>query len=293
MHKIIEVITTSWNPEELIFIYRRNKFSIKVSDLNAKCRELVQSSLFISCQFQIKGYIINGKIDYASLDLEITSDGYPERLADYKYQETEYVEYVMGRDILQVQRNGFLVYCAPTGQGKTYFALSNLKGLAQQCDTVIYINLELSVNDIYDRLQRMKVDIPKNVYIKPFESIQSLTEWGQHQGKIVAIIDNIDNLVGGGQDPFGEQLEYIKQLDRWLKDNNHHALVLTQLVKDNNIKIFEKDGDISGLLNTNILSGVKQLSYLSRTVVMTAFNEEVREYKYKILKMGSAKLNEL
>jgi hypothetical protein len=107
-------------------------------------------------------------------------------------------------------------------------------------------------------------------------------------GKLIIIVDNIDNLVGGGNDPFGEQLEYIKRLDRWLKDNNNHALVLTQLVKDSNMALFGKDGYINPSLNTNILSGVKQLSYLSRTVLMTAYSDDLATYDYKILKMGSA-----
>ena len=32
-------------------------------------------------------------------------------------------------EVMDIQKNGFLVYCAPTGQGKTYFALSNLSTL--------------------------------------------------------------------------------------------------------------------------------------------------------------------
>ena len=96
-------------------------------------------------------------------------------------------------------------------------------------------------------------------------------------------------LVGGGDDPFGLQLNFIKELDRFMKDMSHHALVLTQFVKDNNNTIIDNDGGISSRITSNSLSGVKQLSHLSRSVMMTAFSEQADRYVYKILKVGSAK----
>ena len=117
-----------------------------------------------------------------------------------------------------------------------------------------------------------------------------IQEWCEGRGSVAIIIDNIDNLVGGGDDPFGEQLEFIKKLDRFLKDENHHALVLTQLVKEANIQVLGKDGEINDGITTNILSGVKQLSYLSRSVMMTAYSPERNTYVYKMLKVGSARV---
>jgi hypothetical protein len=181
------------------------------------------------------------------------------------------------------------VYCAPTGQGKTWFALSNLEGLGSQFDHLLYINLELSVDDIKNRCDAMGVNIPDNLYVAPFESVDVIQEWCEGKGSVMMIVDNIDNLVGGGDDPFGEQLEFIKKLDRYLKDFNHHALVLTQLVKESNIQLLGKDGEINDAITTNILSGVKQLSYLSRSVMMTAYSPEKNTYVYKMLKVGSAK----
>ena len=89
----------------------------------------------------------------------------------HEYKETDYVKYRYNSNELHVQRNGFLVYCAPTGQGKTYFALSNLEYLSKQAEVVLYINLELSVDDIYNRIVEMGLDIPKNVYVAPFEQV--------------------------------------------------------------------------------------------------------------------------
>ena len=87
-----------------------------------------------------------------------------------------------------------MVYCAPTGQGKTYFALMNLKELSKQCDTILYINLELSVDDLYNRIMKMGIEIPDNVYVAPMEQVKLIEEWAQNKGKIILVVDNIDNL---------------------------------------------------------------------------------------------------
>ena len=158
---------------------------------------------------------------------------------------------------------------------------------------MLYINFELSIDDIYNRCVILDVDIPKNLYISPLDSVDVIREWAEDKGSCMFIIDNIDNLVGGGDDPYGLQLNYIKELDRFMKDNNHHALVLTQFVKDNNNTIIDTDGGISSRITPNSLSGVKQLSHLSRSVMMTAFSEQADRYVYKILKVGSAKYEQL
>lgn len=292
MQKIVEFITQSWDTNEIIFIYKRSKFRIFLAELSEEARDLVESHIFDVCQFKGIGYMNKGLLVSKSIVLEVLADKGPIHLKTHKYVETEYVEYSYGSNNIKVQRNGFMVYCAPTGQGKTYFALMNLKELSKQCDTILYINLELSVDDLYNRIIKMGIEIPDNVYVAPMEQVKLIEEWAQNKGKIILVVDNIDNLVGGGDDPFGEQLEYIKKLDRWLKDNNHHGLILTQLVKDSNTNLLGKDGLINDALNTNILSGVKQLSYLSRTVMMTAYSPHFEKYDYKILKVGSAIINE-
>ena len=292
MEKILEFVTQEWDLEHLIIIYNRRKFRIMVADLSEDAKALINENMFVSCQFKGKGYMKKGLLDTKSIVLETISDHGPILLHRHEYIETDYVRYSFGANELDVQRNGFLVYCAPTGQGKTYFALSNLERLSKQAEIVLYINLELSVDDIYNRVVKMGLDIPKNVYVAPFEQVSLIESFARNMGRMIIIVDNIDNLVGGGQDPFGEQLEFIKRLDRFLKDENHHALILTQLVKDSNISLIGKDGYINDALNTNILSGVKQLSYLSRSVMMTAWSPPLETYDYKILKMGSGKLYE-
>ena len=289
MERIIEFVTQEWSMDYLTFFMNRKKFQLPTSEFPKEVKELLAYHLFDPTS-QFVGSIVlkRGQLDYSTIKLERIKGNDPIQLSSYQVVQTEYVRYNYGTYTLNVQRNGFMVYCAPTGQGKTYFALSNITSLSKQCDTLLYINLELSVDDIYNRCMKMGLQIPKNLYVAPFEQVSLIETWGKNLGKVIIIVDNIDNLVGGGNDPFGEQLEFIKRLDRWLKDNNNHALVLTQLVKDSNMALFGKDGYINPSLNTNILSGVKQLSYLSRTVLMTAYSDELATYDYKILKMGSA-----
>lgn len=293
MEKLIEFTSKQWNDYAIIIKYKRSLFRIMTEDLSDAQRTLLKNH--DSGEFNISGtaFLKGGKIVSNSLSFNFNNYGIPIKLVNHKVQQTHYVTYKYkherGMKYIDIQKNGFLVYCAPTGQGKTWFALSNLEGLSSQFDTLLYINLELSVDDIYNRCDTMKINIPQNLYVAPLENVDVIEEWCEGRGSVAMIIDNIDNLVGGGDDPYGEQLEFIKKLDRFLKDNNHHALVLTQLVKEANIQLLGKDGEINDAITTNILSGVKQLSYLSRSVMMTAYSPEKNTYVYKMLKVGSAK----
>ena len=294
MDKLIEFTSKTWNDYAIIVKYKRSLFRLLVSDLPEFKQKLLKK--YDSGEYNISGsaFLKGGKIIPDSLILNFNNYGIPVKLKTHKLRETEYVTYKYKKETsmkwMDIQKNGFLVYCAPTGQGKTYFALSNLSLLGTQFDTLLYINLELSIDDIKNRCIKMDVEIPDNLFVAPLENVDVIQEWCEGRGSVAIIIDNIDNLVGGGDDPFGEQLEFIKKLDRFLKDENHHALVLTQLVKEANIQVLGKDGEINDGITTNILSGVKQLSYLSRSVMMTAYSPERNTYVYKMLKVGSARV---
>ena len=296
MKKLIEFTSKSWNEYAIIVKYKRSYFEILVEDLPERSK--VKLQLHSEGKYNINGTgrLHKGEILPASLEFSFNDYGIPKLLIDHKINITDYITYKYNHEFgmreLSVQKNGFLVYCAPTGQGKTWFALSNLEKLSTQFDTILYINLELSIDDIKNRCLAMDINIPHNLYVSPLESVEVIEEWAQDKGYCAFIIDNIDNLVGGGDDAYGAQLDFIKKLDRYLKDYNHHALVLTQLVKENNLNLLGKDGEINDGITTNILSGVKQLSYLSRTVMMTAYSGEKNAYVYKMLKVGSAKLYE-
>ena len=294
MEKQIEFTSKYWNDDHIIINYKRANFRILVVHLHIGWQNLLKKH---PCgEYRIIGNAIlsKGEIKLDTITMKFDQYGIPVKLIHHKIRMTDFVTYKyktrFANKKIKIQKNGFLVYCAPTGQGKTYFALSNLETLATQFDTMLYINFELSIDDIKNRCISMGINIPDNLYIAPLENVATIENWSDGRGKICFIIDNIDNLVGAGNDPFGEQLEFIKHLDRFLKDYNHHALVLTQLVKDNNMNLIAKDGEINDGITTNILSGVKQLSYLSRSVMMTAFSPDLDAYVYKILKVGSARL---
>lgn len=296
MQKLIDFTSKHWNEYAIIIVYKKSRFKILVDDLTEANQKLLKEHS--AGEFNINGscYLDKMEIVKDSLHFNFNNYGIPIKLKDHKIRVTSYVRYSYkdqyGTSYIRFQKNGFAVYCAPTGQGKTYFALMNLESLAEQFDTVLYLNYELSIDDIHNRCLELGIDIPDNLYVSPLDSVDVIQEWCQDKGSVAFIVDNIDNLVGGGNDPFGAQLDFIKDLDRFLKDYNHHALVLTQLVKDNNTSLIAKDGEINDGITTNILSGVKQLSYLSRSVMMTAYSPEIQAYVYKILKVGSAKLNE-
>lgn len=295
MEKLIEFTSKQWNDYCIILKYKKASFRVLVSTLNENQKNQLKSHH--SDEYNITGscFLKKANIMTDTIFFEFNQYGIPIQLIKHEIRPTTYVKYYYqthstGKRYIQVQSNGFLVYCAPTGQGKTWFALSNLEELSKQFDTILYINLELSIDDIKNRCIAMNMNIPSNLYVAPLDNVEVIEAWAVSHGRCMFVIDNIDNLVGGGQDPFGEQLDFIKNLDRFLKDYNHHALVLTQLVKDNTMNLLAKDGEINDMITTNILSGVKQLSYLSRTVMMTAFSPELNGYVYKILKMGSAKV---
>lgn len=293
MDKLIEFTSKQWNDYAIILKYKRSDFRIIISQLHQSLQDKLKQHTCDEYNLTGSGLLQKGEFVLDSLSFSFNKYGIPVKLIHHQLQATEYVAYKYikrsGPKEIEVQKNGFFVYCAPTGQGKTFFALSNLEGLAKQFDHLLYINLELSIDDIKNRCIKMNINIPSNLYVAPLDNVAVIEDWCVTRGSVCLIIDNIDNLVGGGQDPFGEQLDFIKNLDRFLKDYNHHALVLTQLVKENNIQLLGKDGEINDGITTNILSGVKQLSYLSRTVMMTAWSPDLDTYVFKVLKVGSAR----
>jgi len=292
MRKRIKFTAKEWNDQILLIEYGRAMLEFKVVDLSEENQQLLKDYTAGEYNISGHGWWQKFEIDPTTLVLNFNQTGIPILLYKHTFPPIQYIKYHFrdwGIDrAIEVQENGFMVYCAPTGGGKTYFAIQNLPTMSKQVDTILYINLELSADDIYNRIIKQIGDIPKNLYVCPLNDVGAITKWAADKGKCMFIIDNIDNLISGNDNAYGVQLNFINDLDRFLKTYHHHALVLTQLVKDNNSNLFDKDGDISGNINTNILSGVKQLSYLSRSVMMTAFSSERDRYVYKVLKVGSA-----
>lgn len=293
MEKLIEFTAKSWSASVLVIHYKRSRFKILVATLPEYQQEQLKE--YDPLKYNITGtaYLKGWDVLPETVLLNFNQYGIPVKLKDHIVTQTDYITYKYndeyGLMTIEIQKNGLFTYCAPSGQGKTYFALFNLLSLSRQFDTVLYINFELAINDIINRAESMGIELPDNVYASPLDNVSIIEEWAQDKGSCVFIVDNIDNLVGGGNDPYGSQLDFIKSLDRFCKDFEHHGLILTQIVKDNGINLIDKDGEINPGITTNILSGVKQIPYLSRSVMMTAYSPEKQCYVYKFLKVGSAK----
>lgn len=292
MNKVIRFTTTQVSIEGIIFIYRKNEFIIPFKELNQEVQDLIVSEQFKALKSWDGVILMSSKGVMMPQSLAITpskDNGLPIRLVDHVFTPIDRIPYQMGEKTIMVQRDGYVVYTAPSGQGKTYFAINNIEMLSNYFDYVLYVNLELNENDVYNRFIKYDILIPNNLYIKKYSSVELLKTWARSmKGRCAFIIDNIDNLVGGGQDPFGNQLDFVKELDDFCKFENHHALILTQLVKDNNTNIIDnKTGQISPMFTYNSLSGVKQIPYQARTVLMSAYSEILKTYVYKVLKLGS------
>lgn len=297
MKKIIKFTTTKVGLDGIEFIYKRNTLFIEFHELSKEVQELITSELFSSlkawdCTIYSDS---NGKMQPKTLTMEKSNENAePIRLIDHEFRQINYITYQLGKDKVMVQRDGYIVYTAPSGGGKTYFAIHSVPMLCKNFDFVLYINLELNENDIYSKFIEYNIDIPDNLYIKRISNVDILARWSKNRGSVAFIVDNIDNLIGASlhannQSPYDVQLEFIKQLDLLTKFNNHHALVLTQLQKDGQREIIDKDGEISSAMTYQSLSGVKQIGDQSRSVFMSAYSEKHDEYKYKILKLGSGK----
>ena len=289
MKKIIRFTTSDVTLEGIGFNYGRSYLHIDFNELTPDIQDLISKELFASkkawdCEIHAKSGNMLPRTLKMSQSLE---NAQPIRLIDHVFEPINYVTYQLGPNRVKVQRDGFVVYTAPSGQGKTYFAVHNAVNLCKSFDAVLYVNLELNENDIYNRFISYNIDIPDNLYIKRISQVSVLEQWAKTKGKVAFIVDNIDNLVSFGQDSFGAQLEFIKELDLLTKFQHHHALVLTQLVKDNANAMFDKNGDISAGITAHSLSGVKQITDQARSVFMSAFSEKQDQYLYKILKLGS------
>lgn len=216
--------------------------------------------------------------------------GDPIWLKDVKIEPITYLSYHLGGNELQVQRDGFVVYAAPTGNGKTYFAIHQIKHLWINFDIIVYLNYEINANDLLNRFQDYKIPVPENLIIWTNKDVDSIVSWLKENNfeHALFIVDNLDNLISGHDNAFGKQLDFVHKLSKYCKENNSHAIVLTQVQKDTGLEFFDKRGKFKNL-NTSVLSGVKQIGDESRTAIFTAWNDITVSYEYKVLKMGTGR----
>lgn len=216
------------------------------------------------------------------------------KLSEVVSKPLSYIKYVVSDTTLHVQRDGMLVLCGTSGSGKTHTALYSLKTLLQSFDEVLYLNWEITENDLKQRVRNNRIPSFDEDRVV-LSSTQNVNEIIKYMGdkNIAVIIDNIDNLIGAGDNQFQEQLAFIKAIDNQAKLHNQHVLMLTQHIKDSKMTLFDKTGKWMNTVNLSLLSGVKQLGDMSRSVIITSYfdGEANPGYKAKVIKKGSGRFD--
>lgn len=219
-----------------------------------------------------------------------------------KYEEKEYedVAFINYKDYnIFTQLDGITTIVGLTGSGKTWSALRMLPIYAEFFDKIAYLNYELPDRDIVTRFKKMYPDLDdqesvfEKLWIKDgimtsldLDEILDAMEIEEYE-KVVFIIDNVGSVIGQEDNVYLKQNEFLKYLDSICKERGWHALALTQTVKDVNLKIFNESGEIADNVNTFIISGSVVLPNLSRSVLFTAYNRELHEFKKTTLKVGT------
>lgn len=121
MRKLIEFTAKDWNKYALIIRYKRSNFEILYKDLSDDIK--IQLDKHDPKKYNITGYGHIHKLKITISTLSFNHYGIPIKLSEYKSTPTEYAQYRYYKwgsmTDINVQKNGFFVYCAPTGGGKT------------------------------------------------------------------------------------------------------------------------------------------------------------------------------
>ena len=214
-------------------------------------------------------------------------------LKDFKPTPIQYVFYPSTQQFEQhIQRDGIFVVAGMTGTGKTYFALKQILDQELQFDHILYLNFELTTNDIFSRLSimskgKLSPRLLSKIDIWESRSIKDLKMYMKDKKRVLIVIDNVDYLVGTNPDDmFSYQLSYMKAVATMLKGTDNHCIALTQIIKDVSLEMFDANGEFK-FINSTIVSGVKQITDIARSVLVVGKNQN-GVYKNKLLKVGSA-----
>ncbi|NLN80061.1 MAG: hypothetical protein GX132_01485 [Erysipelotrichia bacterium] len=243
-------------------------------------------------------YVLESKIYYfQSIHIGITTKlrKMVYELDEIKDEPIEYIDLRFGPYLVGVQRDGFVTYTAPTGEGKTFFALNNLDRLYNEFDRIVILAYEITERDYMNRLMQyhsygaksygdVVLMFGKKVIISFHQDIAQLRKLTEGFKRVAFIVDNIDNISLQKQEEAFYQAEWLRDFDQMLKELGHFAIVLSQL---NNKRTNEKKKD----LNINHVAGSKERVDLARSVFLTYYDEDKNDYEYKCLKVGTAYKN--
>lgn len=192
-----------------------------------------------------------------------------------------------------IQSDGYLLYAAMSGEGKTYFAIDNIPHLVDKFGKVIILAYEITPLDYLNRLcemlhkspDRIKEEFGDSVIIETEIDIGKLKRtYSKKNGyrDVAFIVDNVDSLPLEIEGEAHYQSRWLKQFDNYLKSNGYFGVVLSQMKKQQ--EKFKKEE-----LTQYDVAGSKDRVDLSRSTIFTWFDEVDKNYKYRPLKLGSMK----
>ena len=169
-------------------------------------------------------------------------------VGEYEDGTIEYNKYIFNGYEFYVQSDGYCLLTAPTGNGKTFNATRNMLTVGEKYKTIVYVNFELTKDDILIKLLEhtssnfkkvleleKKLVVIKDDYKNYFMDASKFINLLSLYPESFIIIDNIDNLKDGSENEYLKQSAFIQKLDSYLKSTRGRkstALVLTQLTKD-------------------------------------------------------------
>lgn len=205
-----------------------------------------------------------------------------------------YIDLKLGLDYITVQADGFMLYTAPTGQGKTYFALDNMDRLCKVFDKVVILAYEITERDYLNRMndmygtrtaQELVARFGDKIIISFYQNIRQIRSV-HNEGRICFIVDNVDNISLATDSDAFFQANWLREFDKFIKEEGHFGIVLSQL---NNKADKAKYKDVT----VDHVAGSKERVDLCRSAYFTWFDESTHKYEYKYLKLGTSKFKRL
>lgn len=214
-------------------------------------------------------------------------------ISDIKIAPLDYVRLRLGNTgYIYIQADGYLLYAGQSGEGKTYFAIDNIQYLVEKFGTVVILAYEITPLDYLVRLASMLRKTPEQIQKDYKGKIIIETEIDmaklkhkyskKHYHKLSFIVDNVDSLPLEMEGEHHFQSRWLKQFDNFMKENGFFSVVLSQMKKMQE-KTKKED------LTQYDVAGSKDRIDLSRSALLTWFDEETKIYMYKTLKLGSMK----
>lgn len=301
IQEIMTMLSLKRGYNQFDFIIKNEQVTHDEMALLEKHRDGIKLSIALSPVFsdkrQKQGYIIKKIFETSNTNMTFDITGWKlHKDMNFTDNPIQYINYKPLK--MFVQKDGMMVVSGLTGSGKTQLALEMLDIFAREFDKILYLNYELTGRDLIERykdlfsandLGRISTKlISHEQEANTMNLIGLINELGLNEVEnLVIILDNADSAQGEGDNVYSEQRDFVKVLDSLVKRKGWHAVVLNQIIKDNNIRWFDREGFFVNGLTTGVLGGSKVIGDLARTTILLGYHE-LQGYQSHILKKGSA-----